>query len=595
MNYRFKKYGLLVLWWWLGLAATQAQTKIINIASPINGKTVNFTEFLDALEKANELVPKDGKKYDYIIKDVKVRFEQEIDKAGMDKRFFNNGPEIIIKPDLRISNIDWDSQFWFVPRNITFAGNVYITETQRMKAVFTECRFKKALAFLSNNADFLDFKKCTFDGGFRFLRGSLLDHLKVDSCQFNIAEKVDYGVILLGIEPRIFLIDNKANNLDMTIENSTFNVHEKNRYNPQYFISLQNSVFSNLKLVNNDIQTSLDLQNSSISNNFQLSNTKVHDNILLFGLNINPLGTRLDWRLVEKKIAYYDAQTKKLFSINNLKTIPLVIFNDLFSSYAIVYSAFKSQGNRYSTNQCYIEWKNVETQYLKKLYEKNRNAETYFTYWMNVFLEVFCDYGTNPLKSLQMSFYVLLIFALVFFFLPHQFGSSRNSFYENLRLFTNYLRHPEEFFTVMKEKQQKLEERHQKVRTFLKGSQKNKAPFYFYLIALPDNILYTSGKSSNHFIIWYTQLVHKLKNSGKPAKTFFANMLFFLLIFIIVVENLFFRALDSIALSVNIFTTLGFGNTDAKGLPMYLTVLEGFIGWFLLSFFSLSLISQLIN
>jgi hypothetical protein len=75
----------------------------------------------------------------------------------------------------------------------------------------------------------------------------------------------------------------------------------------------------------------------------------------------------------------------------------------------------------------------------------------------------------------------------------------------------------------------------------------------------------------------------------------FANFLFFLLIATVVIENLIFRALDSTALSINIFTTLGFGNTDAKGLPMYLTVLEGFIGWFLLSFFSLSLISQLIN
>lgn len=591
-----KKYWLfMLLWSALATAMVQAQTNVININSPINGKTVSFSEFLDALEKANELVPQDGKKYDYIIKDVKVRFIQKTDKQGMDKRFFNGGPEIIIRPDLRLSNIDWDSQFWFVPRNITFAGNVFVTETNRMKAVFTECRFTKALAFLSNTADFLDFKKCNFDGGFRFLRGTLSDHLKFDSCHFNIAEKVDYGVVLLGVEPRMFLIDNKASNIDMTIQHSTFKVHPKNRYNPQYFISLQNSVFSNLKLSNNDIQTSLDLQNSSISNNFQLHKTKVHDNILLFGLNINPLGTRLEWDLVEKKIAYYDSQNKKLYSINTLKQIPLHIFNDLFSSYAIVYSAFKSQGNRHSTNQCYIEWKNVETEYLRKLHQENQNAETYFTYWMNVFLKVFCDYGTNPLKSLYMSFYVLLIFALVYFFLPHQFGYSRSNFYDNLQLFSNYLRHPEEFFKVMQEKQTDIGERHQKLLSFLDSSQKGKAPFYFYLIALPDNFLYRVSRSSNRFVVSYAKLVYHLKSSGKQGFSFLARVLFFILICVVVIENLFFRALDSTALSVNIFTTLGFGNTEAKGLPMYLTVLEGFIGWFLLSFFSLSLISQLIN
>lgn len=589
-----RKYYLLMLCWcWVWVA--QAQTKVINIQSPINGKTVSFTEFLDALEQANTLVPQDGKKYDYIVENVKVRFVQEFDKAGMDKRFFNNGPEIVIRPDLRISKIDWDTQFWFVPRNITFAGNVYITETQRMKAIFTECRFKKVFAFLSNDGDFLDFKKCNFDGGFRMQRSSLIDHLKLDSCRFDIAEKVDYGVVALGLEPRIFLIDNKANNLDLSISNTIFNVHPKNRYNPQYFVSLRNSVFSNLKLVNSDIKTSIDLQNSSISNNFQLNSTKVHDNILLFGLNINPLGTRLNWNLIEKRIAYYDAQQKKLYSINNLKKIPLTIFNDLFSSYAIVYAAFKSQGNRYSTNQCYIEWKNVETQYLKKLYEKDRNAETYFTYWMNVFLEVFCDYGTNPLKSLYMSFYVLLVFALVYFFLPHQFGYARNNFYDTLRRFSNYLRHPDEFFQIMKDKKAEMSKQHSKVKDFVEGNNRNKAPFYFNLIALPDNIVYQAGKASNNFVVAYMRRVHQLKESGNKLAIAFANFLFFLLIATVVMENLIFRALDSTALSINIFTTLGFGNTDAKGLPMYLTVLEGFIGWFLLSFFSLSLISQLIN
>ena len=592
----YKFWLLLVIWLGsLSVSRAQQQDAMININAPINGKTVSFTEFLDALEKANDLVPNDGKLYDYIVKDVKVRFIQKIDKAGMDKRFFKNGPEIVIRPDLRISNIDWDPQFWLVPRNITFAGNVYFTGTSGIKALFTECRFKKAFAVLSNNGEFLDFKKCTFEGGFRMQRSTLIDYLKFDSCRFDIAEKVDYQTLNLGLEPRTLFIDNKANNLDMTVQYCSFDVHPKNRPNPQYFISLQNSTFSNLKFIKSDIKASMDLQNSSISNNFQLHNTNVHDHILLFGLNINPLGTRMEWGLVERKIAYYDVQHKQLYSINNLKQIPLVIFNDLFSSYAIVYSAFKSQGNRYSTNQCYIEWKNVETQYLKKLYEKDRSAKTYFTYWMNVFLKVFCDYGTNPLKSLYMSFYVLLTFALIYFFLPHNFGHSRSNFYKNLQMFGNYLRHPEEFFSKMTQKQQDIGDRHQMVRSFVDNSKQNKAPFYFFLIALPDQILYRISKSSNRLVVGYTKIIHRLRSSGKGFLRFLSDILFFLFILTIVLEHLIMRALDSTALSVNIFTTLGFGNTDAKGLPMYLTVLEGFIGWFLLSFFSLSLISQLID
>ena len=32
-----------------------------------------------------------------------------------------------------------------------------------------------------------------------------------------------------------------------------------------------------------------------------------------------------------------------------------------------------------------------------------------------------------------------------------------------------------------------------------------------------------------------------------------------------------------------------------KGLPCYLAILQGFIGWFMLTIFSVSLISQLLN
>ena len=41
--------------------------------------------------------------------------------------------------------------------------------------------------------------------------------------------------------------------------------------------------------------------------------------------------------------------------------------------------------------------------------------------------------------------------------------------------------------------------------------------------------------------------------------------------------------------------TLGFGEIPIKGLPRYLAIIQGFIGWFMLTIFSVSLISQLLN
>lgn len=57
----------------------------------------------------------------------------------------------------------------------------------------------------------------------------------------------------------------------------------------------------------------------------------------------------------------------------------------------------------------------------------------------------------------------------------------------------------------------------------------------------------------------------------------------------------FIRALNSTTLSINAFSTLGFGAIPVKGVSRYITILEGFLGWFLLSIFSVSLISQMIQ
>jgi len=52
--------------------------------------------------------------------------------------------------------------------------------------------------------------------------------------------------------------------------------------------------------------------------------------------------------------------------------------------------------------------------------------------------------------------------------------------------------------------------------------------------------------------------------------------------------------LNAFTLSLNAFTTLGFGEIPTKGLARYVCVLEGFIGWFLLSIFTVALINQVL-
>ena len=49
------------------------------------------------------------------------------------------------------------------------------------------------------------------------------------------------------------------------------------------------------------------------------------------------------------------------------------------------------------------------------------------------------------------------------------------------------------------------------------------------------------------------------------------------------------------ALSVNAFSTLGFGQIPVRGFTKYVAIIEGFIGWFMLSVFIVSLLSQMMS
>ncbi|TAE67056.1 MAG: hypothetical protein EAZ85_15435, partial [Bacteroidetes bacterium] len=464
------------------LSAQENKTAIYNLDSPINGKTVSFTEFLDALEKSNTLVPDDGKTYEYVVKDVKVRFMTQIDKGvgGMDKRFMNpTAKPIVIKANLRLADIDFDPEFWFVPYRLQFEGHVWWTKISHWQGYFVECVFKKSFAVFNSEIEFLDFVKCRFENGYRQHRSNTNDHLKFQDCVIDIQKNLVDNITKnnLGVETRPIILDNKVQNIDFTLQNCKILVQDSLRKKEQFFIHLKNSIFSNLRIINTEIQTSLHLENSTISNNFQLYETKLLGQILILGINMNPLGARLEWEIIKGKLAIYDMKKNIAYNYHSRKKMPLPIFNELFSAYAIVYTGFKSQGNRYSTNQCYIEWKNLETEYLRQNLEKNsQDTVIYFTYLMNVFLGIFCDYGTNPLKSLYMSVYVLMSFTMVYFFMPHNFGYQKKNFYSSLRLFIDYLHYSPSLFRLLRVQKTKSKLMRNKFDLYWKMLQKRKVP-----------------------------------------------------------------------------------------------------------------------
>ncbi|MBW8049514.1 MAG: two pore domain potassium channel family protein [Cytophagales bacterium] len=85
-----------------------------------------------------------------------------------------------------------------------------------------------------------------------------------------------------------------------------------------------------------------------------------------------------------------------------------------------------------------------------------------------------------------------------------------------------------------------------------------------------------------------SRLIKDFKDfTRKNNKGYFRPFLSMLLGFIISLIN-------ALTLSLNSFTTLGFGRIPTKGLARYVCIIQGFIGWFLLTIFTVSLINQVL-
>ena len=64
--------------------------------------------------------------------------------------------------------------------------------------------------------------------------------------------------------------------------------------------------------------------------------------------------------------------------------------------------------------------------------------------------------------------------------------------------------------------------------------------------------------------------------------------------FLKMVSGFLLSLINSLSLSLNAFVTLGFGSIPTKGLARYVCIIQGFLGWFLLSLFTVALINQVL-
>jgi hypothetical protein len=177
--------------------------------SKIDGQTVSFTQFIDEMAKADRYTT---------FEKVKVRYDMSVDKAGMDNRFDNGGPELIVNQRMRWLNCDFDLDYWLVMRNVTFMDYLAVFECKPIKAIFKNCTFKKTFRLYSSEVEFIDFDTCNFDHGFKCARTSIKDRLKFSDCRFTVNPFIKNETNEYDMEAMIFFISNKNDAMDLTLQ-----------------------------------------------------------------------------------------------------------------------------------------------------------------------------------------------------------------------------------------------------------------------------------------------------------------------------------------------------------------------------------------
>jgi hypothetical protein len=358
--------------------------------------------------------------------------------------------------------------------------------------------------------------------------------------------------------------------------------------------------------------------NTSIENKSKLTNNSFAGHVILKANKLENI--ILDWSDISNKLIDVESYLSKISILNEFDTLSKGSSLDKFYSEAKIryykdslrikhkdafseeidlrgkfYRLFKERHDMESANAVYIELKDIETARLAFLHQQQKTFKSLFTWKINQFLKIFSAYGTEPARAIIFSMYVIIVFALIYLFFPNHWDAhGKDRILHRYQFFFKYLNKDAGMHDVYLEGKQDELAHYDDFKNFFIENGKT-VPKFFLATALP---LYRWSIASTRSTSWFLQRmdIFKGKWADLPAPQRAAKTVLLTLAFAIaLLYDIFIKMLNALMLSINTFTTLGFGEIPIKGLPRYLAIIQGFIGWFMLTIFSVSLISQLLN
>ena len=560
-------------------------------------RKISISEWIEEMEQC--------KKQLYLLEDTEIYFDR-----SKDSLYSWNQPRPIplakgrtieknIIPTIAIQNCKLPDNSTCQVRNVIFQNNISFGNCAGAgQLIFYNCTFKQGLDFFTSDLGTLQFEYCSI------LQRVTVYELQISLFSFqNCSFYTDYKVVkspyVIGYEKEnqsyqyLFNINQTEKKINtFRLSNCTILPTEVTpvlsfdggKYDVIYFegIDLSNSI--------------INFSNCSVKENLTIRNCKFTLPFGTYKFNFPKDNTTFDWNQIDSVgLGLYENYPNAYTNKTDTLFADVSLFNELNSSYRKFYSMYRTQGDMESANACLIQLKDMETGKYLHLYQQNPSIPTWFNWRFNQFLKIFSEYGTNPVQSLIISMWTILIFAAVYFFFYSDWDGINRSF-----LIKQHRKIMQYFSSEQKLEDFYLADYIEDLETFAAykkemAESKVEIPVFILLLGKPLYLLSIIRHKRLSFFYRGTEILQGRWIDLKPARKVVVGVTVGFSILIYLIYLGFVRAINSTTLSINAFSTLGFGVIPVKGLSRYITILEGFLGWFLLSIFSVSLISQMLQ
>lgn len=372
-----------------------------------------------------------------------------------------------------------------------------------------------SLEIKSNNIGYeIYLEKDSIAGGDTFIENNVVNdgEIVIVSNYFNgsmtignnhvsgiLIEKSDFYLPAYGEFNNYKLTDNAPSDLYLTANRFRGDVTSKIYFNKGNYL--------NLDLRDNQFEVNVYFVENKVEERFFLVGNEFESHVSFEKFLFSETWNELYW----EQLSGYKLRFADYAGATSEELADEIRFSNLVNIYKGLHSIFLSRGDLESANACYSEMKQLQGKRLRFLFLENSTFSNFLRWQLNVLLKIYTNHGTDPGLAVVMSFFVILLFAMLYLFFPSEWDS----------------------------------------------------------------------ESVNRLLISYEQFLQRQKRANvTPLLVVFGSVLLTLI--------------NSITLSINSFVTLGFGSIPTKGFARYLCIIEGFIGWFLLSIFTVALINQVL-